>query len=67
MSIIKFNYCEELKRVSICEDAPCSICRGRLAVLAAADLLTILKAAERRNKKIRRARRVGNLIMFPKL
>ncbi len=66
MAFLKFNYREELEKLTTCE-TPCAVCRGRLAGLTAANLLEIIKAADRQERRIRRARRAGNLITFPKL
>jgi hypothetical protein len=48
-----------LEKIATCEGSPCALCRGTLCLIAASDLLEVFKAAERREKRIRRARRFG--------
>lgn len=59
---------KRLEKIATCKGSPCALCRGTMCLIAASDTLEVFKAAERREKRIQRARRsrVGNLIQFPK-
>jgi hypothetical protein len=64
----RFNLKDELK-LAACEDGfSCDLCEhGRLLFQAASTLLDRMEASERQERRIRKAQRRGNLIMFPKL
>jgi hypothetical protein len=78
----RFNVKDELTRAVRCDGLMCDVCdHGTLLFLAGSDLLDLMKAHEflagsdlldlmkaheQRERRIRRARRRGNLIMFPK-
>jgi len=77
MSFRKFNVVDELKTAAKAVKAgmrPCSVCQGRLMAVCVdralsyyKELEQIARAGQRRERRIQRAKRVGNLIMFPKL
>jgi hypothetical protein len=62
----RFNVRDELK--AACEDGfSCERCQhGSLLYIAASNLLDSIEASERKERRIRRAQRKGNLIVFPR-
>lgn len=64
----KLDLRERLERIAQGDCLSCDHCdEGLTLKLLAQDLLKIQKAHEKRERRIRAARRRGNLIMFPKL
>jgi hypothetical protein len=68
--VVKRNILEDLRSIETLLKsgvAPCSICRGVVMACCADTMLEVLKAEQRRARHIRRVKRVGNLMQFPKL
>ena len=66
----KVNVVEELTKVNEtleCGLTPCSVCQERLMPMFVGSLLVRFKAEAKRARQIRKVKRRGNLISFPKL
>jgi hypothetical protein len=77
MSFRKINFIAEIKTANQAVSIgmrPCSVCQGRLMPMCMESYLKYYqdaqrrtRQAERRERLIRKAKRVGNLIEFPKI